>query len=399
MSDRRSFLGRLAAMPVVGSIFTGRPAMAAAAKQRDYFKELGVRTFINAAGTYTALTASQMPDEVMDAVRYASRQYCSLTELQDKVGARIASLVGAEWAMVTSGAAGALCVGTAGCVTGMDIKAVRQLPDTTGLKNEVIVQKTHRYGYDHSVRTTGVRMVEIETPEQVDAAVSPRTAMMLFWAGGEPGGPIKQPEWVALGKKHNVPTFCDAADCVPPVSRLKDYLKTGFELVTFSGGKGIRGPQSAGLLLGRKDLIDAARLNTSPHSDTIARGMKVNKEEMLGMLVALEIYLSKDHDAEWAEWERRVATIAKAVSKIPSVQTETKVPEIANHVPHLHIRWDKARIPLTPREVMTRLREGSPSIEANPATNADELVIGVWMMKPGDAEVVARRVREVLEKG
>lgn len=396
MSDRRSFLGRLTAMPVVGTILSRRSALAAVPKQRDYFKELGVRTFINAAGTYTALTASQMPDEVMEAIRYASRQYCSLTELQDKAGARIASLVGSESAMVTSGAAGALCVGTAGCVTGKDVKAIRQLPDTTGLKNEVIVQKTHRYGYDHSVRATGIRMVEIETPEQAERAVNPRTAMMLFWAGGEPDGAIKGAEWVALGKKHNVPTFCDAADCVPPVSRLKGYVGTGFDLVTFSGGKGIRGPQSAGLLLGRRDLIEAARMNTSPNSDTIARGMKVNKEEILGMMVAVELYLSKDHQAEWSEWERRVATIAKAVAKIPSVESETKVPPVANHVPHLHIRWDKSRIPLTPREAMTRLREGSPSIEANPMTNSNELVIGVWMMKPGEAEIVARRVREVL---
>ena len=395
MPDRRGFMQRLAAVPVVGSLFGSGAAMAAT-KRRDYFAELGVRTFINAAGTYTALTASQMPPEVMEAIQYASRHFVPLTELQDRVGERIAALLGAEAAMVTSGAAGALACGTAGCVTGTDVKAIRQLPDVTGLKSEVVVQKTHRYGYDHSVRASGIRMVEVETAEEANAAITSNTAMMLFWADGEPKGKISGPEWVALGRKHNVPTFCDAADCVPPVERLTGYVKTGYDLVCFSGGKGIRGPQSAGMLLGRKHLIQAARMNTSPNSDTIARGMKVNKEEMLGMLVALELYLKKDHQAEWKEWKRRVRVIEDAVRNVQSVKTEMTVPPIANHVPHLAIRWDSAKIRLTPQEAMKRLREGKPSIEANPATNSDELVLGVWMMQPGEAEIVAKRVKEVL---
>jgi L-seryl-tRNA(Ser) seleniumtransferase len=368
----------------------------AAPKGRDYFAELGVRTFINAAGTYTALTSCQMPIEVMDAINYASKHFVPLTELQDKVGERIASLLGADAAMVTSGAAGALACGTAGCVTGTDVKAIRQLPDVTGLKSEVVVQKAHRYGYDHSVRATGVRMIEVETAEEANAAVTSNTAMMHFWADGEPKGQIKGPEWVAIGRKHNIPTFCDAADCVPPVDRIAGYLKTGYDLVCFSGGKGIRGPQSAGLLLGRKHLIQAARMNTSPNSDTIARGMKVNKEEILGMLAAVELYMKKDHQAEWKEWERRVRVIEDSVRSVPSVTTEMTVPPVANHVPHVTIRWDKAKIALTPQDAMKQLREGKPSIEANPATNSQELVLGVWMLNPGEAEIVAKRVREVL---
>src|SRR5687767_6070769 len=301
MPDRRGFMQRLAAVPVVGSLFGSGAAMAAT-KRRDYFAELGVRTFINAAGTYTALTASQMPPEVMEAIQYASKHFVPLTELQDKVGERIAALLGTESAMVTSGAAGALACGTAGCVTGANVKAIRQLPDVTGLKGEVVIQKAHRYGYDHSVRMTGIRMIEVETAEEANAAITSNTAMMHFWADGEPKGKIQGPEWVAIGKKHNVPTFCDAADCVPPVERFAGYIKTGYDLVCFSGGKGIRGPQSAGLLVGKKHLIQAARMNTSPNSDTIARGMKVNKEEILAMLVALEVYLKKDHQAEWKEW-------------------------------------------------------------------------------------------------
>jgi L-seryl-tRNA(Ser) seleniumtransferase len=298
--------------------------------------------------------------------------------------------------MVTSGAAGALLCGTSGCITGTDPKAILQIPDLSGLKSEVIVQKTHRYGYDHSVRATGVRMVEVGTADELERAVSEKTAMMHFWADAEPRGQINAADFVALGKKFKIPTFIDAADVLPPVDNLTHYVKLGFDLVAFSGGKGIRGPQSAGLLLGRKDLIRAARMNTSPNSDTIARSNKVNKEEVLGMLVALEAYLKRNHAAEWKEWERRVKVIAAAAGTIKTVETETVIPPVANHVPHLRIRWDQSKLALTGTEAMARLRTGKPSIEACPMTDKEALVIGVWMMKPGDAEVVARRVKEVL---
>jgi L-seryl-tRNA(Ser) seleniumtransferase len=392
MSHRRAFLQRLAALP----LFAGRPAFAARAK-RDYFAELGVRTFINAAGTYTTLTASLMPPEVVSAIEYASHNYVPLLELQDKVGERIASLIGCEAAMVTSGAAGALTCGTAACVAGADQKAIQQLPDLTGLKSEVIIQKSHRYGYDHAVRAVGIRMVEVETAEELERAVSPKTAMMLFFNDADPRGQIKAADFVALGRKHNIPTFNDAAADTPPVENLSKYTKMGFDLVTFSGGKGIRGPQSAGLLLGRRDLIQAARLNTSPYSDSVSRGCKVNKEEMLGMLVALELFMKRDHAADFKEYEKRTRIISDAVRDVPSVQTEVFVPEIANHVPHLKIKWDQSRVSVSPREVMKQLRGGTPSIEANPSTNNEELVIGVWMMQPGEAQVVARRIREILK--
>ena len=364
--------------------------------KRDYFAELGVRTFINAAGTYTALSASLMPKEVVDAIQYASKHYVALTELQDKVGERIASMIGSEAAMVTTGAAGAMMVATAGCLTGTDRRAIQQLPDLTGLKSEVIIQKSHRFGYDHAVRACGVKLIEVETAEDLDRAASERTAMMLFYNNGV-GGKIGAEEFVKLGKKHKIPTFNDAAADTPPVENLSKYIKMGFDLVAFSGGKGIRGPQSAGLLLGRKDLIQAARMNTSPNGDTIARGLKVNKEEMLGMLVALELFMNRDHQAQWKEWERRVKVIADAVRAVPTVTTETWVPEVANNVPHLRIKWDQSQIKYTPSAVMKLLREGKPSIEAAPLSDAENLVIGVWMMQPGEEQVVARRVREILK--
>jgi L-seryl-tRNA(Ser) seleniumtransferase len=392
MPNRRAFFQRIAALP----LFASRPVSAAARGKRDYFAELGVRTFINAAGTYTTLSASLMLPEVVQAIEYASQQYVALPELQDKVGERIASLVGCEAAMVTSGAASALTCGTAACVAGTDQKAIRQLPDVTGLKSEVIIQRSHRYGYDHAVRAVGVRMVEVETADELERAINPQTAMMLFFNDADPRGKIRVEEFVALGQKHKIPTFNDAAADVPPVENLSKYTRMGFDLVTFSGGKGIRGPQSAGLLLGRRDLILAARLNTSPDSDTIARTNKVNKEEMLAMMVAVEAYLKRDHQADWKEWERRIRSITDSIRDVPTGSSETFVPEIANHVPHLRIRWDRTKIPLSGREVMSRLRDGQPSIEACPLTDDDSLVISVWMMQPGDAQTVGRRVREIL---
>ena len=396
MPDRRAFLQRVASLPVLGGLM---PALAAPPRPagRDYLAELGVRTFINAAGTFTAMSASLMPPEVTEAWRAASRHYVNISELQDKVGARIASLVGAEAAMVSSGAAGALTVGTAGCITGLDQNAIHQLPDVTGLKSEVIIQKAHRFGYEHAIRATGAKFVEVETAEDVDRAVNSQTAMMMFLNYADPAGKIKAAEWVELGKKHNVPTFIDCAADVPPASNLSKYVKLGFDLVTFSGGKGLRGPQSAGLLLGRKERIAAARANTSPNGDTMSRGMKVNKEEIIGMLAAGELYLKKDHEAEWKDWERRVQTIVASVRDLPSIQTETFVPEIANKVPHLKIWWDPSKLKLTPPEVQTRMREGRPSIEVNPMTTEKELVIGVWMLEPGEAEIVGKRLRAVLK--
>ncbi|MBI4906749.1 MAG: PLP-dependent transferase [Acidobacteria bacterium] len=390
MANRRRFLKTIPAVPALGSLSA---ASAKSAPKRDFFKELGVRPFINAAGTYTTLSASLMLPEVVEALQYASKQFVRLTDLHDAVGKRIAEMTGAEAAMVTSGAAGALVVGTAACVAGKDPDKIQRIPDTTGMKNEVIIQRVHRYGYDHAVRAVGVKMIEVETTAELEHAVSDRTAMMLFFNDADPRGQIKAEEFVQLGKKHKVPTFNDAAADVPPVENFSKYLKMGFDLVTFSGGKGIRGPQSAGLLLGRKDLIEAARLNTSPYSDTIGRGLKVNKEELLGMMVAVEVFTKKDQAAEQREFDRRVKYIADALRSIPTLKSEVKVPPIANHVPHLHLRWDQSRI--TVAEVVKKLRAGDPAIEVTPSSK-EELIINPWMAQPGEAEIVARRLRDVL---
>ena len=390
MPNRRRFLQGITALPLAGGVGLS------ASVRRDYFKELGVRPFINAAGTYTTLTASLMQPEVMDAINYASKVYVPLIELHDAVGKRLASLIGCEAAMVTAGAASALTLGTAACMTGTNPEFIRRLPDTTGMKTEVIIQKSHRYGYDHAVRNCGIRFLEVESRDELERAANERTAMMLFFNAAEPQGQIKAAEFADLGRKLKVPTFNDAAADVPPVEHLSAYTKMGFDLVTFSGGKGLRGPQSAGLLLGRRDLIEAARLNASPYSDSIGRGMKVNKEEILGMMAAVESYLKRDHAAEWREWEKRVRTVADSVGPLSSVKTETFVPEIANAVPHLRITWDETVLKITPAEAVKRLREGEPSIELRPGAK-QSLEVAVWMLQPGEAQIVARRIREVLK--
>jgi uncharacterized pyridoxal phosphate-dependent enzyme len=397
MWSRRRFLETVSSLPLVGGFLGTSAAPAAAAMRgRDYFRELDVRPFINAAGTYTAMTASLMPPEVVEAIEYASKHYVMLDDLHTKVGERIASLVKSEAAMVTAGAASALTLGTAAVLTGGDDRKIVDLPDLATMKSEVIIQKSHRFGYDHAVRNCGVRLVEVETREDLERAVTPQTAMMLFYNNNNSVGKIRDEEFVQLGKKHGIPTFNDAAADVPPVENLWKYTQMGFDLVTFSGGKGIRGPQSAGLLLGRRDLIAAARKNAPPNGNTIGRGMKVNKEEMLGMLVALELYLEKDHEKERREFDKRAETIRAAAVAVSGVQAEVFVPEVANHVPHLRVSWDTAAKGLTAADVVAALREGEPSIGVRSENGG--LVIGVWMMRPGEEKIVARRLRQVLEK-
>jgi len=399
MWSRRRFLEIVSGLPVVGGIVdaTTMPAAAAAAPTvgRDYFRELGVRPFINAAGTYTAMTASLMPPEVMAAVNYASKHYVMLDELHDKVGERIATLLHCDAAMVTSGAASALTLGTAAVLTGTDRQKIVDLPDLSRMKSEVIVQKSHRFGYEHAVRNCGVRLVEVETREDLERAVNTQTAMMLFYNNNNPEGRIRDEEFVQLGKRHGIPTLNDAAADVPPVDNLWKYTKMGFDLVAFSGGKGLRGPQSAGLLLGRKDLIAAARLNAPPNGNTIGRGLKVNKEEMLGILAALERYLANDHVAERREFDARAQAIRGGVAMLPGVKAEIFVPEVANHVPHVKISWDAAAKGLTAADAVNALRAGEPSIGTR--SEGDALVIGVWMMQPGEDKIVARRLRQVLD--
>jgi len=394
-------LKMLAALPFMGGIAGSNAIRKVSGEKliqpsynRDFFTELGVRPFVNAWGTITAKSGSLMHPEVIEAYNYASQQFVDLNDLQDKVGKRIAEMLNCEAAMVTAGAASAMTLGTAACITGKDPEKIRQLPNLPGDQLEVIIQKTHRFSYDHAVRNTGIKMVEVDGPDEMEEAINERTVMMLFFnAAGEHS--VSHEQFVEIGKKHNVPTFNDAAADVPPVENLFKYIEMGFDLVTFSGGKAIRGPQSAGLLYGRKDLIEAARLNNVPNGDTIGRGMKVNKEEVLAMMVALEKYLERDHEKDWKEWEDRIEQINLAVSSVPSVETERYVPPVANHVPHLSIKWDQDRIKISPPDLRKKLENGYPSIVT---FGGDESVeVSVFMLQPEEVGIVAQRLKEELE--
>ena len=388
--SRRRFLKSVAALPAAASI----PPLQGQATLRDVYKELGVRPLINAAGTYTYLSASLMPRPVVEAIESASRQYVNLNELQAAVGRKIAALIGCESALVTAGAASALTLATAACIAGKDPARIRRLPDTAGMKCEVLIPRGHRNGYDHAVRNAGARLVEVETAADADRAVSERTAMLLYFNLHGPEGKIAVEEFAALGKKRGIPTLIDAAADIPPVENYSRFLKMGYDLAAFSGGKVLRGPQCTGMLLGRRDLIEAAAANNSPQTDSVGRTNKVGKEEMVGLWAALDHFLRQDPEARWKEWERRCASIAAQVATIPGVKAEPFVPAINNAVPHLKVTWPAG---VAPAEAQKRLRDGEPRIEVR-ALLADGLEIGVFMLEPGEDEVVGRRLREVLAK-
>ena len=410
---RRKLLGKGAQAIAAGGALTVLPTVKTRvlAKEStagiDYYQKLGVTPFINAAGTYTVLSASTMPDEVQAAIALAAKKPVNLNELLEASGAYLAKQLHCEAALVTSGAAAALVLGTAACITKGNDQAILGIPtDIAGLKNEVIVQKSHRYGYDHALRNCGIRFVEVETLEQYERAFNDRTVMAHYFNAGM--GTIGREDFVRVAHQRGIPCFNDAAADVPPISNLWKYTQMGFDLVTFSGGKGLRGPQCSGLLLGRKDLIEAAKKNNSPNSNTIGRGMKVAKEEIIGLVAAVDWFLKQDDTAMEAEYRRRADVIAKQLNSIPTLQTQVFVPEVANHVPHLLITYDQSRLKITGAEVMQKMREGNPRIELNPSTGGapasaglpggpNTVVVGVWMLQPGEENVVAKRLHEVLK--
>jgi L-seryl-tRNA(Ser) seleniumtransferase len=362
------------------------------------YQALGVKHVINATGTVTNLGGSVMPPEIVAAWQDASRHFVNLLDLQAKVGERIAKLIGVEAALVTTGAAGALLLGTAAAVAGTDRKRIARLPDTTGMKNEVILQKTHHSCYDNQITNVGVRLVEVETAADVAKAVNPRTALMFFMNKDEEAGRIRTRQWIELARQHRIPTLLDAAADVPPLERLSAYNRMGFDLVAFSGGKAIRGPNDTGLLLGKRTLIDAAALNTNPHCPSIGRGMKVSKEDMIALLAAVERFVRMDHQAERREYERRIGVIEASLRDIPTVETERIVPPIANHVPHLQITWDESRVRISRARLTQALADSDPSIVIGRVSGTADrgVLISVLTLQPPEERTVAERLRDIL---
>jgi L-seryl-tRNA(Ser) seleniumtransferase len=401
--NRRDILKGLTILPLTGGIVgkaaasIGGKAPALPAKpERDLFKELGVTPVINASVTMTFLSGSLMLPEVLEAINSTSHDFANMYELQDKVGAKIAEMLHVEAAMVTSGAACAILLSTAAAITGTDPEKIKLLPNLPGPRPEVIMQKTHRYLFDQAVTTTGAKIIEVEGADEMEKAINARTVMALFFNAAEKSS-ITHADFVAVAKKHNIPTLLDAAADVPPVENLFKYQKIGFDLVTFSGGKMIHGPQSAGLLFGRKDLITAARANHSPNEAPIGRPMKVNKEEMFGMYAALKAYLERDHKKEWEDWLQRAKHIGSQLETVQTVKTETVVdPGPANAFPSLKVTWDQEKIKIKPEDVVKALKNGTPSIVAG--GRKDHLLVGVVLLRPDQVDIVAGRVKSVLQQ-
>jgi len=401
--NRRDILRTLSLLPVaaagpfaplLASPAPASPDPASPPVTRDLFAELGVTKVINAHVTMTFLSGSLMLPEVLEAINSTSHDFANMFELQDKVGAKIAEMLKVEAAMVTSGAACAILLGTAASITGTDKEKIRLIPNLPGPRPEVIMQKSHRYLFDQAVTTTGAKIVEVEGPGEMEKAFSAQTVMALFFNAADKHS-VTHEEFLAITKRHKIPSFLDAAADVPPVENLFKFQKMGFDLVTFSGGKMIRGPQSAGLLFGRKDLIEAAKLNHSPHEAPIGRPMKVNKEEMFGMYAALKSYLERDHQKEWDGWLERAKHIAARLASIPTLKTEIKVdPGPANAFPSLVVDWDQQRVKITPKDVQKALKEGTPSIVTGGHEN--QLLIGVVLLRPEQVDIVAQRVKEIL---
>jgi L-seryl-tRNA(Ser) seleniumtransferase len=396
---RRGVLKTGAGLALGGALGSGAGAAPAAAGPNVY-EALGVKHVINATGTVTVLGGSLMPPEVVAAWVSASRHFVSLTDLQDKVGERIAKLIGVEAALVTTGAAGALLLGTAAAVTRGDAKLVKRLPDTAGTRNEVLIQQAHHSCYDNQLTDVGVKLIDVQTAADVRRAAGERTALMFFMNLAEADGRIGRAEWVELARRHQVPTLLDAAADVPPVERLSEYTRMGFDLVAFSGGKALRGPNNTGLLLGRKDLVEAAKKNANPHCGTIGRMMKVSKEDMVALLAAVERYVRLDHKAEWREWERRIGVIEGALKDVPTVQCERVVPPVANHVPHLILTWDEKRVKMTRERLTRELAEGNPPILLGRVSGTGDkgVLISVFVLQEGEERIVADRLRALLEK-
>src|SRR6267142_409534 len=410
--NRRTFLGTLGAL--MGTLFSGRKAFAfpraAGGKAAplsgfgvtgNVYEELGVTTVINGQGTMTVLGGSLMRPEVEAVMAMAGRHFVSIPDLEVAAGKRIAEMLKLPegyGAIVTSGAAAAMQSGLAGILTHDNPKFIEQLPDLTGMKSEVIIQKSHRNPFDHQLRSTGVKLVVVESRDDLKKAVNTKTAMMHFTNFANAAGQIKVEEWAKLAKELNVASFIDAAADTPPVSHLWDYTVMGYDLAAFSGGKAIRGPQCAGLLIGRKDLVANALLNNSPHEDTLGRSQKVGKEEIIGMVKALESYLKEDHEALNREWQRRLEYVSSQVTKIPSVTTSFPTPGIANHVPHMRIIFDPAKISVTPKEVSQLLKDSKPSIVMSVGEEQPGLGMNSFMLQPGEDKIVANQLVRILRE-
>ena len=364
----------------------------------NVYEQLGVRTLINARGTNTRLGGTIILREVVEAMVEASRYYANLDELHEKAGEVVARVTGAEAGYITAGAAAGLVIATTACVVGKDTEKLERLPNTAGMKNEVIIPKAHRNGYDYAVRQVGVTLVEVDAPqgasaEEIEGAINERTAAILYVYTFSSRGGASLQEVVAVGKRRGIPVIVDAAAELPPASNLTKLAATGADLITFSGGKGIMGPQNAGILCGRKDLIEACALFSNPNHG-MGRPMKVGKEEIIGLVTALELYEKRDHKADLEEWERQVQHIVDALSDVPHVEAGLMSTTEQDPMPYAYVRLDEQALGMTTKDLIEQLQEGTPRIEVR--TSSEEIGINPHTLQAGEERIIAERLKEVL---
>ncbi|MFC1528561.1 aminotransferase class V-fold PLP-dependent enzyme [Candidatus Latescibacterota bacterium] len=398
-NDRRGFMKKMGLVALTtgltgcGKEFAQAPVSSQIRIPIPTYESFGLRPIINCLGTLTSMGGSLMLPETKMAMEEASKQYIPMAELIEAVGRRLAELSGAEWGCVTSGAAGALVAATAGCVAGEDKEKMAQLPDTAGLKNELLAVKPHLEAYEFYQRTIDIKMKEIETVKKLEDAINDRTAIIFVWGEHLVDSSFSLEDIVRIGKKYNIPILVDAAAERPDVPNV--YLEAGCDLVVYSGGKCLRGPQCAGLLLGRKDLVHAASMNIAPFS-AVGRTMKVGKEEIVGVVAALDLWINgRNHDAEWKEWERKLKHISDAITSISTVTTEVVQPyRPSNYAPSLSIKWDRNLVKISPAEVQEQLDKGEPRIKMSAGGNGMQIMS--YMLEKGDEIPVGRRLNEIL---
>lgn len=374
------------------------PADAALEVGPSLYSSIGVRPVINAKGTFTIISGSLTLPEVKQAMLEASKHFVHIDELMDAVGERIAEITGAESAIVTCGCAAALTHATSGCIAGGDPEKMQRLPDLTGLKSEVVAPAYSRNVYDHALRMLGVKMVTVGDLNELAARLGPQTALVMVLGSPADTGPFGLEPIAKIARERGVPVLVDAAAedlTIPNV-----HLKRGADLVAYSGGKALRGPQSAGLLIGRKDLVRAAWTNSAPHH-AFGRSIKVGKEDIMGMLAAVEMWIKRDHDAEWREWESWLDEIATAVKQVDGVTTEVLQPRgLSNRSPRLLIQWDSARLGMTGEELDKLMWDGNPRIVLGGGTGdwrsggESTATIMPWQMQKGDAKVIAQALHK-----
>ncbi|MBT4502576.1 MAG: aminotransferase class V-fold PLP-dependent enzyme [Gemmatimonadetes bacterium] len=360
--------------------------------QPPTYASIGVRPVINASGTYTVWSGSRMVDVAAQAMVEATNGYVRIAELMEGIGARLAEITGAEWGYITCSCAAAINEITAAAITGGDPEKVSRLPDTTGMRNEIIQEACLRSGYEACMNIAGGRVVTVETETDLRAAIGERTALVFIDGDAEGGSRITPERMIAVAREHGVPSFVDAA-----AQRLhvpNRYLEMGADAVAYSGGKCLRGPQASGLVIGNKGLLRAAFLNTSPHGGQ-GRGLKVGKEEAMALLGAVEAFLlGRDHDAEWEMWEGYLETVQAAVADLPSVKTEKEMPGIANVTPFLNISWDADALQRTPQQVYAELLDGEPRVLVS--LRGGGIQVNPYMMEDGDAGIVAQKLHQAM---